>query len=78
MNIYVLGTAENPVGAEEVKSFTTQLKAYREAGTEIVTNFPVCIVSDNEASFLMMLHDKQIIDGEQLKKAMLGQVVLKE
>lgn len=71
IRMFKIGDRERPAGPADIKDFAEKLeKCYREPGTKLICHHAVHteVIGEPEAQFLMMLHDKGIITGEELKK----------
>lgn len=71
IRMFKIGDASRPAGPADIKDFAEKLeKCYNEPGTKLICHHAVQteVIGETEAQFLMMLHDKKIITGEELKK----------
>lgn len=71
VRMFKIGDRERPASEEDIKNFAKNLKkCYKEPGRKLICQHAVCteVIGQEEAQFLMMLHDKGIISGEELKR----------
>jgi hypothetical protein len=71
VRIFKIGDVHRPAKQEDIDDFAKKLQTcYDNPGTPLVCHHAVQteVVGQEESQFLMMLHDKGIINGKELKK----------
>jgi len=71
VRMFKIGDDSRPAGPDDIKDFAENLtKCYNEPGRKLICHHLVQteVIGQEEAHFLMQLHDKGIITGKELKK----------